>query len=171
MQRLGRVRAPLGCHQQILVESHHIAIFHLIAAQIELFSSASIGVCNCVDMRVCSYVYSCACVCLADSQVWFLKYSPPVTLSLPSGLGQLASELWTLACLCHPYRGDKQEPLSLPPVYSAQFGEFCLFVFMFIYWWGMHMEVRILVQVVSLLPSGGFWGLNSAPQFEGKYLS
>lgn len=130
MQRLGRLRAPLGCHQQILVESHHIAIFHLIAAQIELFSSASIGVCNCVDMRVCSYVYSCACVCLADSQVWFLKYSPSVTLSLPSGLGQLASELWTLACLCLPHIGVTNRNLSPYPQFTQlNLGSFvCLFL-------------------------------------------
>lgn len=98
-----------------------------------------------------------------------LSISDPELAEWVRPAGQRALD--TCLSLFTPYRGDKQEPLSLPPVYSAQFGEFCLFVFMFIYWWGMHMEVRILVQVVSLLPSGGFWGLNSAPQFEGQYLS
>lgn len=96
VQKLGTVRVPLGCHQQILVDSHHVPIFHLMA------SVPPTLVCVIVCVCVCTHVYT-AEPAEPGGQPGIVPQVPsnsdPELAEWVSSAGQRAPEC---ACLCLP---------------------------------------------------------------------
>lgn len=103
LQKLGAVRVPTANSLRITPHTPRTHFPLDLKSETSLFQPrlVCVIVCICMCVHVHTAVHVCACGCLEDNQALFSNtVCPPVALSLPRGLNQLASEPWKPPCPC-----------------------------------------------------------------------